>query len=365
MSELFIGRLFDQGLIVHKRMSLLTGDFVVVRSETKSIFSLIESLKEMPEVEYAEPNYTNRLPSQTDHSASSQSPWEKFGAKEAAIEVIDSQIDFKFPQIKPEIKVNRKSVPTRRNGEFVDDVTLKDLLFISNKLSVSLAEAVEAIDYATKMDVKVLSNSWVKDGFSKALDEALHVADKRGISFVAAASIAASIGSSLGAHAGHNTAPRFDAPQTTQIEVKPVVHVSAGVLSLYIAQEGTVGKTGRGRLIAKAVPTAEEIQHEWSSNSPQPTGSESTAHSDFKITQNYSFPGAKFIKLEIEKLDPTSNLNLIVLRNANGILINNISRCGKDFETDYIETDLITVEFTSNLTSTSVGSVIRNVKVIY
>ncbi len=120
-------------------------------------------------------------------------------------------------------------------------------------------------------------------------------------------------------------------------------------------------KTGRGRLIAKNAPSKEEIHNAWNSNSP----GNGTNHSDIKISQDYSFPNAKFIKLEIEKLNSETNLELIILRNAQGAIINNISGSGNKYETDYIETDLITVEFTSNATSTSIGSIIRNVKVIY
>lgn len=372
MSESLASKLTILGLNIHKKMNLLAGDFIVVQSQTKSIFGMIELLLDLPEVEYAEPNYTNQTSNPVLVQAENiQSPWEKFVVKEAAIEMIDSKIDLKFPQIKPDIKVNRKKIPAIKSGDYIEDITIKDLLFISDKVPVNLAEAVEAIDYATKREVNIISNSWVRDGFSKALDEAINVADKKGISFVAAASIAATISTSMGAFGGYNPSSYYSlnkrnndfvAPQT---ERRPAAHVSAGVLSLYIAHEGNVEKTGRGRLIAKNSPSEKEIDNAWNSNSPNLTTGSSPTHNDFKISQDYSFPGAKFIKLEIQKSDPSNNINLIVVRNANGLIINNISGSGNNYETDYIETNLITVEFTSNATSTSIGSVIRNVKVIY
>ncbi len=365
MSESLASKLSILGISIQKKMNLLAGDFIVVQSHTKTIFTMIELLSDLPEVEYAEPNYTNHAPRPAAQVESTQTPWEKFVVREAAIEIIDSQIDLKTPRIKSDIKINKKTIPPIKYGDSVEDITIKDVLFISDKVPVNLAEAVEAIDYATKREVNILSNSWVRDGFSKALDEAIHVADKKGISFVAAASIAATIGSSMSAFGGYNPSSFYNLNRfgndsvTSQTERRPASHVSAGVLSLYIAHEGNPEKTGRGRLIAKNVPSKEEIHNAWNSSSP------GKDHNDIRISQDYSFPGAKFIKLEIEKLNSDTNLDLIVLRNARGAIINNISDSGQRYETDYIETNLITVEFTSNATSTSIGSIIRNVKVIY
>lgn len=356
-------KLFMQGLIISKKMNLLAGDFIVVQSESKSIYGMMEVLNDFTEVEYVEPNYTNqhslnKRESTADQNDNTQNRWEKFVVKEAAIEMIDSQIDLKYPQVKPDIKVNSKKIPGFRSGNHVEEITIKDLLFIPDKVPVNLAEAVEAIDYATKRKVDIISNSWIRDGFSRALDEALGVADKRGISFAAAAGIAASIGTSMGALGGNDFVSSLNERRTAD-------HVSAGVLSLYIAHEGQVEKTGRGRLIVKNSPSEEEIENAWNSTSPNQSTGKSVIHNDIKISQDYSFPGAKYIKLEIEKLDSSTNIDLIVLRNADGLIINNISGSGNNYETDYIETNLITVEFTSNATSTSIGSVIRNVKVIY
>lgn len=348
-TESLAAKLYVFGLNIHKTLHLLAGDFVVVQSQNKSIISMLEMLGDLPEVEYAEPNYTNQPSLPNSQSREATTPWEKFVVKEAAIELIDSKIDVNFPEVKPDIKVNRKNVTPLKSGDYMDEITIKDLLFISDKVPVNLAEAVEAIDYATKREVNIVSNSWVRDGFSKALDEAIHVADKKGISFVAAASIAATMGSSMNALGSYNPSSHYFQP--SPIERRPASHVSAGVLSLYIAHEGKVEKTGRGRLIAKAAlpddPKVKELAKE------------------IRITQDFSFPGAKFIKLEIETFNADTNLDLIILRNAEGEIIENISGSGLSFETDYIETNIITVEFTSNATSTSVGSVIRNVKVIY
>jgi len=51
----------------------------------------------------------------------------------------------------------------------------------------SLAGAIKSIDYATKMDVDIMSNSWGGGGFSKLLKEAIERANEKGILFVAAA----------------------------------------------------------------------------------------------------------------------------------------------------------------------------------
>lgn len=355
MNEALASKLSTLGLNIQKQLNLLAGDFIVIQSKSMSIYGMMELLNDLPEVDYAEPNYTNQASLPKDQTDNKKTPWEKFVVKEAAIEVIDSQIDLKNPQINPEIKVNRKKIPSIKSDDYVDDITIKDLLFISNKVPVNLAEAVEAIDFATKSEVNIISNSWVRDGFSRALDEALGIAETKGISFAAAASIAATIGSSMSALACF--------PSLT--ERRPAAHVSAGILSLYIAHEDKIEKTGRGRLIAKNSPSEEEIHNAWNSASLNPSSASSIVHNDIKISQDYSFPGAKFIKLEIEKLNSSTNIDLIILRNAHGVIIHNISGSGNNYETGYIETNLITVEFTSNATSTSIGSIIRNVKVIY
>lgn len=59
--------------------------------------------------------------------------------------------------------------------------------FLSDSGSGTTADAIEAIDYATNLDVDIMSNSWGGGGFSQALADAITRAEEKGIYFVAAA----------------------------------------------------------------------------------------------------------------------------------------------------------------------------------
>ena len=59
--------------------------------------------------------------------------------------------------------------------------------FLNEKGSGTLEGAIKSIDYANKMNVHVMSNSWGGGGFSQALQEAIDTAEEKGIVFVAAA----------------------------------------------------------------------------------------------------------------------------------------------------------------------------------
>ncbi len=66
-------------------------------------------------------------------------------------------------------------------------VSLLPLKFISSEGSGPLSAAIEAIKYATKMHVQIISNSWGSYIYSQALEEAIEGAEKAGILVVSAA----------------------------------------------------------------------------------------------------------------------------------------------------------------------------------
>ncbi|MBK26380.1 MAG: subtilase [Halobacteriovorax sp.] len=66
-------------------------------------------------------------------------------------------------------------------------VKVLPIKFLGDNGSGTLEGAVRAIDYAIKMKVHVMSNSWGGGGANKALLEAIKAADEAGIVFVAAA----------------------------------------------------------------------------------------------------------------------------------------------------------------------------------
>ncbi len=69
----------------------------------------------------------------------------------------------------------------------MNDVTLVAIKFLSDSGSGTTEAAIKAIDYATKLGVDVMSNSWGGGGRSQALEDAIRRANDKGIVFVAAA----------------------------------------------------------------------------------------------------------------------------------------------------------------------------------
>ena len=67
------------------------------------------------------------------------------------------------------------------------DVKIMAIKFLSDSGSGSTEGAIKAIDYATKMDVDLMSNSWGGGGRSQALEDAITRAKDAGILFTAAA----------------------------------------------------------------------------------------------------------------------------------------------------------------------------------
>ncbi|MBI2609218.1 MAG: S8 family serine peptidase [Deltaproteobacteria bacterium] len=66
-------------------------------------------------------------------------------------------------------------------------VSLLAVKFLDSGGSGSLADAVKSIDYATKMGVHAMNNSWGGGGFSQALADVIQAANEKGIIFLAAA----------------------------------------------------------------------------------------------------------------------------------------------------------------------------------
>ncbi len=67
------------------------------------------------------------------------------------------------------------------------DVSIMAVKFLDKNGSGSLDNAIKAIDYATKMGAKVMSNSWGGGGFSQTLMDAIKKSEAAGAIFIAAA----------------------------------------------------------------------------------------------------------------------------------------------------------------------------------
>jgi subtilisin family serine protease len=174
------------------------------------------------------------------------------------------------------------------------EVTIVPVKFLDDTGSGSLEAAILAIDYATQLNVDLMSNSWGGGGRSEALYEAIKRASDKGIIFTAAAgnsssnndtspsypasyespnivSVAALTAqnelanfSSFGRNSVHIAAPgrnivstvkggKYDSMSGTSMATP---HVS-GVLGLLIAKEGRLPhEEMKSRLIFTAVPVA-------------------------------------------------------------------------------------------------------------
>jgi subtilisin family serine protease len=157
------------------------------------------------------------------------------GSKEVKIAVIDTGIDYRHPDLKENIWTNeselngKPGVDDDGNG-YIDDihgfdfanndsdpmdghghgthcsgtigavhnnrvgvagvmgeVTLVAIKFLKDNGSGDSESAIKAIDYATKLNVDLMSNSWGGGSFSEALKRAIQAASDKGIIFTAAA----------------------------------------------------------------------------------------------------------------------------------------------------------------------------------
>lgn len=165
-----------------------------------------------------------------------QAAWEiTKGSKDVRIAVIDTGIDYNHPDLAANIWVNeaekngKAGVDDDGNG-YIDDihgydfanndgdpvdghghgthcagtigavhdnelgvagvmseVTLVPIKFLTDRGSGTTENAIKSIDYATKVGVDIMSNSWGGGGFSRGLKESIERASEAGIIFTAAA----------------------------------------------------------------------------------------------------------------------------------------------------------------------------------
>ena len=518
------------GAEVKKELNTLSGQFLLLKSNSKSTLGLLSELQDLDEVQYAEPNYIYKAIATTQtlesilfgtvkESHSSMAPTDPLygklwglkntganepdrnggtsttpgvagadtdaekgwaittGSKKVTIAIIDTGIDYNHPDLKNQIWTNEKEIAGNgidddnngyiddihgwnafaKNGNPMDgnahgthcagtigaehnngigvagvmsDVNLVAVKFLSDEGSGSLADAVVAIDYATKLNVDIMSNSWGGGGFSQALEDSIKAAKNKGILFIAAAGNDSSNNDSrpsypasyqvdnvisVASHTAQDTISSFSnfgkrsvhvaAPGSNILSSTPngeykvfsgtsmaTPHTS-GVVGLLLSETGRLPVLEvRNRLMATTVPgpayrkttqgggrvniynllTDTRIPRQGPADNAWRTESLSevfeTSHpykDNSKISKTYSFPGAKYVKLVIEKYDTEAGYDFVTLKDAKGQVIEKISGAGTNYETDYTESDSVTVEFSSDSSQTRWGVSIKEVKVIY
>lgn len=524
----FLAKKSFLGADVVKELNLLSGHYLLLKGGNTE--KLVHELNNLPEVQFAEPNFIYKaigsaptlagiLSDTVSENFSSMAPRDPLygklwglkntgsnepdksgnysgnpgiagadvsaekawnitrGSRKVVVAVIDTGIDYNHVDLRNNIWTNEKEIPGNgvdddRNG-YIDDihgwnaekdhgdpmdgnahgthcagtigaehdngvgvagvmgeVSLMAVKFLSDSGSGSLADAVEAIDYATKMNVDIMSNSWGGGGFSKALEDAISAAKNKGILFVAAAgnngtnndsrptypsnyevdnviSVAShtaqdtlSSFSCFGRRTVHVAAPGSNVYSSTPNDQYKVFsgtsmatpHVS-GVLGLLLSETGRLPVLEvRNRLMATTTPVASYRKSTvaqgrvnaynllTNTRIPRPGPDENawrievlqeafeTEHpykDNGRISKTYSFPGAKYVKLVIEKYETESGYDFLTVKDGKGGIVEKVSGSGQNYETDYAETDSVTVEFSSDSSQTRWGVVIKDAKVIY
>lgn len=295
--------------------------------EDKSMASVLATLNQNPDIEYAEPNFIYRIdPIKGDKVVSKKllkSPFTDFtaatpddpsfgqlwglrntgsnepqggagvegadvnalkawdltkGSKAVKIAVIDTGVDYNHPDLKDNIWTNeaeangKPGVDDDGNG-FIDDihgydfanndanpmdghghgthcsgtigavhnnkigvagvmsdVTIVAVKFLGDDGSGSLEGAIKSIDYATAMNVDLMSNSWGGGGRSQALEDAIKRASDKGIIFTAAAGNSAT---------NNDTSPSYPA----SYNIPNVVSVAATTAQNGLASFSCYGRT--------------------------------------------------------------------------------------------------------------------------
>jgi thermitase len=204
-------------------------------SGRQGVLRAIAKLKNIPEVEYAEPDYVVKvcqtIPNDPDFSKlygmnkiGAPQAWDKITfSPSVLVGVIDTGIDYNHPDLQDNIwknpgEIGGNGIDDDHNG-YVDDVygwdfanndreplddnshgthvsgiiagvgnngigvagvtwntKLVALKFLKDNGKGSVSNAVKAIDYANKMEIPIINNSWGGSGFSQALHDAVATA---------------------------------------------------------------------------------------------------------------------------------------------------------------------------------------------
>ncbi len=118
--------------------------------------------------------------------------------------------------------------------------------FLSDQGSGTSADALAAIDYATKIGVDIMSNSWGGGGFSQALYDVIKAAHKKGIIFTAAAGNSAT---------DNNTTPHYPSNYDLENVISVAAHNYNDTLASFSCYGSTtVHVSAPGRNILSTVP---------------------------------------------------------------------------------------------------------------
>lgn len=292
------------------------------------------------------------------------------------------------------------------------DVSIVGVKFLTDEGSGSTADAIKSIEYATKLNVDIMSNSWGGGGYSQALKDVIEDAKDAGIVFTAAAGNSASNNdiephypsnynvdnvisvaannynnnlaffSCYGAKTVHVTAPGRNILSTTPNNTYDVYsgtsmatpHVS-GVIGLYIAEHGRkdVSKirdelmkssvysrayskkiVSKGRVDAYNFLTRVVAPRPYE---PGPTDwissdeNHESIHpysSDMVTSKSFTITGAKFIRVRFKKIDMEDNYDFINIIDGSGVVSEKLTGSHSNIISDYVEGDTIELKLVSD-----------------
>ena len=307
----------------------------------------------------------------------------------------------------------------------VDIVAIK---FLTDAGAGDTAAAIQAIDYATKLNVDVMNNSWGGPGKSEALKEAIQRASEAGIIFIAAAGNSESdnnstqhypsnykvnnvIGvaaynyndelasfSSYGSKTVHVVGPGKNILSTIPNNSYSVLsgtsmaspHI-AGVVGLYISYHGRLPVLDiRDRLIKssiyskayskKIIARGRVDAFSFLKNEIQPRPSEpkpsdwialnvdyESLHPYGDLTEafrDFTVAGALFLRVVFEKIDVERNWDFVIVKDKDKKTIDKITGKHNNYISDYVDGETLSVGIKSDASVNHWGFKVKEIQYI-
>lgn len=306
-------------------------------------------------------------------------------------------------------------------------ISILPVKFLSKTGGGSAAGAIESINYARLMKVKIMSNSWGGGGYSKALEDAIKATKDAGILFVAAAgndsknndgsptypatynvdnivSVAAIDNrsriakfSSFGAKTVHVSAPGVNILSSTLEDKYEVYsgtsmatpHVTGAAALLWSANPNLTYAEIKDRLIKTSQPVYGLASRSVSQGRinmvnlfdnvvptplPMPdaakwvdqAASAESAHpytNGLDTTVTLKAEGAKFIRVVFEKVELERNYDFVKLEDAKGEVYGQLTGSGTNVMSDWVVGDTVVLRLTTDESGVGYGFKVAKIQV--